>query len=183
MKIDDWGLVCNCTKYFNIFTKSQWVTVTEKNIKFLVTLLQLSENRFTEFIFSHSAKAEWMWEDFVDLISYFCISFCIYLFNSLTIDSSLNQIRDFAYVSLWQVAIVNKAVNHQSSFREMFKMNNSNPVHIAQCPALEPRKTPITDEYEISNNVLGLGINGKVVECIKKSNGIKFALKVSMRLS
>lgn len=42
----------------------------------------------------------------------------------------------------------------------------------------QPKSTPITDDYEISNNVLGLGINGKVVECIRKANGIKYALKV-----
>lgn len=38
--------------------------------------------------------------------------------------------------------------------------------------------TPITQDYKISDTVLGLGINGKVVECVKKSNGQKFALKV-----
>merc|ERR1739848_792668 len=36
---------------------------------------------------------------------------------------------------------------------------------------------PITDEYKISSNVLGLGISGKVVECFDQ-NGQKFALKV-----
>lgn len=43
----------------------------------------------------------------------------------------------------------------------------------------QPKATPITDDYEISNNVLGLGINGKVVECVRKSTRNKFALKVS----
>lgn len=65
----------------------------------------------------------------------------------------------------------------------MFKVNNSNqpyPTNIAQYPPLDPKKHSITDDYEISNNVLGLGINGKVVECIKKSTGVKYALKVSM---
>ena len=52
--------------------------------------------------------------------------------------------------------------------------------NIAQYPPLEPKKINITDEYEILSKVLGLGINGKVVECIKKSTGQKFALKVSM---
>lgn len=66
----------------------------------------------------------------------------------------------------------------------MFKTNNnitnpSYPMSLAQIPELDPKKTPITDDYEISNNVLGLGINGKVVACTKKSNGIKYALKVS----
>lgn len=54
----------------------------------------------------------------------------------------------------------------------MFKMSNQSAMPFM------PKKTPITDDYEISNNVLGLGINGKVVECIRKSNGIKYALKV-----
>ena len=39
-------------------------------------------------------------------------------------------------------------------------------------------QTPITNEFKISDTVLGLGINGKVVECLKKSTGQKFALKV-----
>jgi hypothetical protein len=38
---------------------------------------------------------------------------------------------------------------------------------------------PITDDYKISSTVLGLGINGKVVECFS-SQGEKCALKVSI---
>jgi hypothetical protein len=38
--------------------------------------------------------------------------------------------------------------------------------------------TPITQDFKISDTVLGLGINGKVVECQKKATGQKFALKV-----
>ena len=41
-----------------------------------------------------------------------------------------------------------------------------------------PKKYPISEDYKISNHVLGLGINGKVVECFHKSTGEKFALKV-----
>jgi len=37
---------------------------------------------------------------------------------------------------------------------------------------------PITTDYRISDKVLGLGINGKVVECHHKTNGQKYALKV-----
>lgn len=58
----------------------------------------------------------------------------------------------------------------------MFKMNNQ-----SAGPPFLPKNTPITDDYEISNNVLGLGINGKVVECIRKSNSTKYALKVRER--
>lgn len=42
----------------------------------------------------------------------------------------------------------------------------------------QPKTTPITDDYEISNTVLGLGINGKVVECISRFDQTKYALKV-----
>lgn len=45
--------------------------------------------------------------------------------------------------------------------------------------SFQPKNTLITDDYIISSNVLGLGINGKVVECTSKINGRKFALKVS----
>nr|XP_012549845.2 MAP kinase-activated protein kinase 2 isoform X2 [Bombyx mori] len=40
------------------------------------------------------------------------------------------------------------------------------------------KTTPITDDYDISNTVLGLGINGKVLECKEKKSGLKRALKV-----
>lgn len=43
-----------------------------------------------------------------------------------------------------------------------------------------PKSTPITDDYEISNKVLGLGINGKVVQCFTKTSKEKHALKVSI---
>ncbi|XP_019880286.1 MAP kinase-activated protein kinase 2 [Aethina tumida] len=41
-----------------------------------------------------------------------------------------------------------------------------------------PKKTPITDDYDITKRVLGLGINGKVVECSSKATGEKYALKI-----
>jgi len=43
--------------------------------------------------------------------------------------------------------------------------------------ALSVKSNPITEDYKISSNVLGLGINGKVVECFDGS-GEKCALKV-----
>lgn len=42
-----------------------------------------------------------------------------------------------------------------------------------------PKLTPISDDYEISNHVLGLGINGKVVQCFDKKTRAKYALKVT----
>lgn len=43
---------------------------------------------------------------------------------------------------------------------------------------LETKKQPLTDDYLISQTVLGLGINGKVVEVANKNDGKKYALKV-----
>lgn len=41
-----------------------------------------------------------------------------------------------------------------------------------------PKSNLITDDYEISNTVLGLGINGKVVQCYDKRTKQLYALKV-----
>ncbi|PAA88971.1 hypothetical protein BOX15_Mlig022376g3 [Macrostomum lignano] len=43
---------------------------------------------------------------------------------------------------------------------------------------LMPKTTPIQDEYKLTEIVLGMGVNGKVVECIKKSSNEKCALKI-----
>jgi len=48
-----------------------------------------------------------------------------------------------------------------------------------QSKGLQPKKTPITDDYELSSKVLGLGINGKVVVCHHKASHQKCALKVT----
>lgn len=45
-------------------------------------------------------------------------------------------------------------------------------------PTLQIKKNAITDEYKVTNQVLGLGINGKVLEIFHKKTGDKFALKV-----
>lgn len=41
-----------------------------------------------------------------------------------------------------------------------------------------PKLTLLTNDFEITSTVLGLGINGKVVECFSKNKKEKFALKV-----
>ncbi|KAK7576342.1 hypothetical protein V9T40_012628 [Parthenolecanium corni] len=41
-----------------------------------------------------------------------------------------------------------------------------------------PKANYISDEYEISGDVLGLGINGQVVQCVHKRTGTRYALKV-----
>lgn len=59
------------------------------------------------------------------------------------------------------------------SLKKMFKQNSVTTI------IRNPKSTPITADYEISNTVLGLGINGKVVQCTNKKNNQKYALKVS----
>ncbi|KAM9408500.1 MAP kinase-activated protein kinase 3 isoform 2-T2 [Pholidichthys leucotaenia] len=46
------------------------------------------------------------------------------------------------------------------------------------CPKLEIKRNAVTDDYKISTHVLGLGINGKVLECFSKKTGQKCALKI-----
>ena len=50
----------------------------------------------------------------------------------------------------------------------------------SQSKVLQPKKNPITDDYQLSNTVLGLGINGKVVEIFSKQSRQKYALKVNI---
>lgn len=45
-------------------------------------------------------------------------------------------------------------------------------------PALLIKTTPVAVDYEISGVTLGVGINGKVVECTRRATGSKCALKV-----
>ncbi|XP_062921254.1 MAP kinase-activated protein kinase 2 [Mobula hypostoma] len=42
----------------------------------------------------------------------------------------------------------------------------------------QTKKNAITDDYKVTAQVLGLGINGKVLECFNKKTGEKFALKM-----
>ncbi|XP_059393552.1 MAP kinase-activated protein kinase 2-like [Carassius carassius] len=48
------------------------------------------------------------------------------------------------------------------------------PVH----PKLEIKRHAVTEDYKVSSQVLGLGVNGKVVECYNKKTGQKCALKI-----
>lgn len=47
-------------------------------------------------------------------------------------------------------------------------------------PPLCPKQIPVIQDYQITDTVLGLGINGKVVECLNKQTGMKYALKVNI---
>ncbi|KAM9325804.1 MAP kinase-activated protein kinase 3 [Gastrophryne carolinensis] len=48
----------------------------------------------------------------------------------------------------------------------------------AQPAKLEIKRHAITDDYKVSKQVLGLGINGKVLECYRRDSGQKCALKI-----
>ena len=48
---------------------------------------------------------------------------------------------------------------------------------VAQRP-LVPKKHAITTDYTILTRSLGVGVNGKVLECVHKSSGERRALKV-----
>lgn len=56
--------------------------------------------------------------------------------------------------------------------------NDSTP-SLAQTIKYEIKRHAITDDYKVSKQVLGLGINGKVLECYRRDTGQKCALKVS----
>ncbi|KAK5872712.1 hypothetical protein PBY51_013387 [Eleginops maclovinus] len=45
-------------------------------------------------------------------------------------------------------------------------------------PSLQIKKNAITDDYKVTSQVLGLGINGKVLEIFQKKTGDKYALKI-----
>uniref|UniRef100_A0A8C5BEA1 non-specific serine/threonine protein kinase n=1 Tax=Gadus morhua TaxID=8049 RepID=A0A8C5BEA1_GADMO len=45
-------------------------------------------------------------------------------------------------------------------------------------PSLQIKKNAITDDYKVTSQVLGLGINGKVLEIFQKKSGDKYALKM-----
>ena len=53
--------------------------------------------------------------------------------------------------------------------------------HLAVSRPLMPKKHPITSDYSISSRSLGVGVNGKVLECTNKRTGEKRALKVRCR--
>uniref|UniRef100_A0AAY4CWQ0 non-specific serine/threonine protein kinase n=2 Tax=Denticeps clupeoides TaxID=299321 RepID=A0AAY4CWQ0_9TELE len=56
--------------------------------------------------------------------------------------------------------------------------NQNQPAFPQPKPGLAVRKNAITDEYKVTGHVLGLGINGKVLEIFRKSGGEKCALKM-----
>ncbi|XP_048874080.1 MAP kinase-activated protein kinase 2-like [Brienomyrus brachyistius] len=45
-------------------------------------------------------------------------------------------------------------------------------------PTLEIKRNTITDDFKISSQVLGLGINGRVLQCCNRKTGEKCALKI-----
>lgn len=60
--------------------------------------------------------------------------------------------------------------------------NESTKFPMPNYPKLEIKRNAVTDDYKITSQVLGLGINGKVLECFNKKTGEKCALKVGYSL-
>ncbi|XP_046882198.1 MAP kinase-activated protein kinase 3 [Hypomesus transpacificus] len=56
--------------------------------------------------------------------------------------------------------------------------NESTKFPMPNYPKLEIKRNAVTDDYKITSQVLGLGINGKVLECFNKKTGEKCALKI-----
>ncbi|XP_041747733.1 MAP kinase-activated protein kinase 2 isoform X2 [Coregonus clupeaformis] len=59
--------------------------------------------------------------------------------------------------------------------------NQPPPGHLLQFhvkPTLQIKKNAITDDYKVTSQVLGLGINGRVLEIFHKKSGDKYALKI-----
>lgn len=48
-------------------------------------------------------------------------------------------------------------------------------------PNLQIKKNAISDDYKVTSQVLGLGINGKVLEIFHKKTAEKYALKVRLK--
>ncbi|XP_019736066.1 MAP kinase-activated protein kinase 2-like isoform X1 [Hippocampus comes] len=63
-----------------------------------------------------------------------------------------------------------------SSSSSLVALSDLQPAaHVTQ---MKLRKNAVTDDYKITAHVLGLGINGKVLECFCKKTGHKCALKI-----
>ena len=58
-------------------------------------------------------------------------------------------------------------------------MSSANKPLFKVPPPLRSKTSLITNDFDLSQRVLGVGINGKVLECFEKKTGKRFALKVS----
>ncbi|KAJ8265130.1 hypothetical protein COCON_G00142290 [Conger conger] len=70
---------------------------------------------------------------------------------------------------------------NQPVFPTQQQQTLQNPAQFMQFhvkPTLQIKKNAITDDYKVTSQVLGLGINGKVLEIFQKKNGEKYALKM-----
>lgn len=57
-------------------------------------------------------------------------------------------------------------------------MSSANKPLFKVPPPFQAKTSLITNDYTISQKVLGVGINGKVLECFEKKTNNRFALKV-----
>uniref|UniRef100_A0AAR2KXN9 non-specific serine/threonine protein kinase n=1 Tax=Pygocentrus nattereri TaxID=42514 RepID=A0AAR2KXN9_PYGNA len=62
----------------------------------------------------------------------------------------------------------------------LLRPRQQNPIQFPQFHGkpMQIKKNAITDDYKVTNQVLGLGINGKVLEVVQKKSLVKYALKM-----
>jgi len=81
--------------------------------------------------------------------------------------------------SFFVILVMSNNGNERPTTLTLHDIHNGNSVLLmAPHPPPPIKTTPIGDDYDISGVTLGVGINGKVVECTRKATGGKFALKV-----
>ena len=64
---------------------------------------------------------------------------------------------------------------NSAAFPQCFVKAFNNPLQI--------KRNVITDDYSVTSQVLGMGINGRVLEIFHRESGEKYALKVNTPLS
>ena len=62
-------------------------------------------------------------------------------------------------------------------------MSSTNKPLFKVPPPLKTKSSLISNDYDLSQKVLGVGINGKVLECFEKKTGKRYALKVNRVVS
>jgi len=72
--------------------------------------------------------------------------------------------------------------NSPPKFPNQQQQQQQNPAQFMLGKAsLQIKKNAIIDDYKVTSQVLGLGINGRVLEIFHKRSGEKYALKVRLR--
>lgn len=101
------------------------------------------------------------------------------MLNSLFKRNNHQQVKDSSSSRNIQI---NQRNNQSSS-----KNQNNNSIMLSSSssssrPPLVMKTHTLLDDYEVTDKTLGLGINGKVVECFDRKKGQKCALKVCTKI-